>query len=90
MAQKGMDVEQVRNFGNQLKGQFAEQVRSIKTNLGQQVQGLDWMGDDANQFKGDRWNAVGQLADQLVAKLEELGQVALTNAQNQETTSGQV
>ena len=90
MSTKGMDVEQVRNFGNQLKSQYAEQVRTLKSTLQTTVQGLNWTGEDANQFKGDRWASVAQLAESLAVKLDELGQTALTNATNQDTTSAQV
>ena len=72
-------------------GRGNQNVQSREQFRGRAEQGRQQIAKgDANQFKGDRWNAVAQLADQLATKLDELGQTALTNAQNQDTTSAQI
>lgn len=87
MAQKGMDVEQVLNFGNQLKGQYVEQLNSLKSQIQNAINGLNWTGPDAEQFKGERNQSLGTAFEQLRIKIDELGQTAITNANAQDTTS---
>lgn len=87
MAQKGMDVEQVLNFGNQLKGQYTEQLNSLKSQIQSAINGLNWTGPDADQFKGERNSSLGVAFDQLRAKFEEIGQIAINNANAQDQTS---
>jgi uncharacterized protein YukE len=88
--QKGMDVEAVRAFGNNLKGSVVEQIRSIQNKARSDINGLDWKGPDAQQFKGDRLGQLNQAFTTLINKLEELGSTAVQNAQAQDTTSSQV
>jgi uncharacterized protein YukE len=90
MAQVRMDIEQVRAFGNDLKGKFAQELNSIKSNISSQSNGLNWEGTDAQQFKGDRTQQITQAIDQLVQRLEELGTRAIQNADTQEQVSTQV
>jgi uncharacterized protein YukE len=87
MAQVRMDIEQVRGFGNDLKGKFAQELQQIKNNISSQSNGLNWEGTDAQQFKGDRTQQICQAIDQLVQRLEELGTTAIRNADTQEQTS---
>ena len=84
---KGMDVEQVRSFGMNLQNNVKSNLDQLIQQVGTQVQGLAWEGPDALTFKGDRWQAVVNLANQLSQQLVELGQTAVTNANAQESTS---
>jgi hypothetical protein len=84
---KGMDVEQVRQFGMNLQNNVKSNLEQLIQQAGTQVQGLRWEGPDAQQFKGDRWQQVVNMANQLGQQLAELGNTAVMNANSQETTS---
>lgn len=84
---KGMDVDQVRSFGTNLQNNIKSQLEQLIQQVGSQVQGLTWEGPDSVQFKGDRWQQVVNLANQLGAQIGELGQTAVANANAQESTS---
>jgi hypothetical protein len=84
---KGMDVEQVRQFGMNLQNNVKSNLEQLIQQAGTQVQGLRWEGPDAQQFKGDRWQQVVNMANQLGQQLAELGNTAVMNANAQETTS---
>lgn len=88
MAQVGMDIEQIRSVGAQLKGQAGqiEGVISAIEGLISQAIG-NWTGNDANQFQ-DWWNSQHRPALQAAREaIEGLGQSALNNADAQEQVS---
>lgn len=90
MARKGMDVEQVRSFGTQTCGGVREQLGTLKGNLTNGVQGLQWEGQDAATFKSDRLGEATRLLDQLMTALEEFGRTAVQNADAQQAVSSAV
>ena len=90
MARKGMDVEQVRSFGSQTCGGVKDQLSTLKGAVTNGAQSLQWEGPDAATFKNDRLSDVTRLIDQLVTKIDELGQLAVNNAEAQQTVSATV
>ena len=90
MAQVRMDIEQVRGFGNDLKGRFAQQIQDIKNTVQSTSQSLDWEGSDAQQFKTSRTEQITSALDALTRQLDELGDVALRNAAEQDRTSNEI
>ena len=90
MAQVRMDIDQVRTFGNDLKGKYTQDLEAIKTQIQNGSNGLSWEGNDAVQFKGDKTSLVLQALEQLKMRFAELGDVAISNANAQESTSGSV
>ncbi len=84
---KGMDVEAVTEFGHRLRENQASQVREIRARLLARGQGLNWEGTDAQAFMGDRIPACAAALDRLAADIEELGKVAIRNAQAQADVS---
>ena len=90
MAQVRMDIDQVRQFGNDLKGKYTSDLEAIKTQIQNGSSGLAWEGNDAVQFKGDKTALVLQAIEQLKMRFAELGDVAINNATAQENTSGTV
>ena len=89
MAVKGMNIDQVRTFGNGLQNNTVEQLQTLMNNIASQVQGLDWHGSDADDFKHNRLPAVQQQFANLRAAMQELASTALRNADAQEQTTAQ-
>ena len=87
MAHVQMDIEQVKQFGNELKGTFTEQMQSLKSTLSSKSNGLNWEGPDAQQFKNDRTPALLSAIDNVITQLSDLGTYATNNAVAQESTS---
>ena len=87
MAEKGMDVEQVRSFGNNLRTAVLEQIKGIQSKAQGDINALDWKGPDADQFRGDRLAQLNQAFGQVIAKIEELASTAINNANAQDQTS---
>lgn len=89
MAMVGMDIEQVRNIGNQLNAQsdaINDVISQIESLIGQAIS--VWQGNDATQFQ-DWWNSQHKPALMNAAEaIAGLGQSALNNAQAQEGASG--
>jgi len=86
MALLGMDVDAVRSFANQLMLK-AEELEAIVNSLTSQLDGVQWLGTDANGFRAD-W--VASHRPQLVTisgALREAATVANHNATQQEQTS---
>ena len=85
MAMKGMDDDAVRTMGNQMKTK-GDEIKQIVIQIGSLVEGAQWMGPDADKFKGD-WptlkNSITTAADALVAN----GNLAVQNADGQRDVS---
>lgn len=88
MAIVGLDVEQIRSVGGQLKGQAAAidgVIASIEGLISQAI--ANWTGPDATQFQ-DWWNTQHRPALQTAREaIDGLGQSALNNADAQEQVS---
>lgn len=86
MAFVGMDVEQVQNLSRQLN-QKASEIDNIISTLNSTLQGTDWKGQDAEQFRND-WNStLTQKLRQVSEALKQAGQRASQNAQEQQAAS---
>jgi len=89
MVMWGMDVQEIRNVGAQLKSQAQQIDQVIST-----IDGLigtaigNWTGHDADQFQ-DWWNSQHKPALQNAREaIDGLGQSAINNASEQESVSG--
>lgn len=88
MAMQGMDVNEVRNIGNQLKHQ-ANEIQQVIAQVDAAINhALNvWQGNDANQFH-DWWNSQHKPAlTHAQQAIDGLGQSALNNAVEQENVS---
>ena len=83
MAELKMDVDQVEAFANQLRNQYTQELQSLKNNLQSGAQNLNWVGNDADQFKNQRTQEVTAQIQTVINKLEELATTAANNAQRQ-------
>lgn len=88
MAFKGMNPDQGREVAETIKqaGTSTQEIFETLTGL---VQGIEWVGPDADTYKGD-WNGftggvVASLTDLYATKGEELNQ----HAEEQDDTSNQ-
>jgi uncharacterized protein YukE len=88
MAMVGMDVNDVRNIGNQLKhqaGEIQNVIAQVDTLIANAL--TSWQGHDATQFQ-DWWNSQHKPAlTHAQQAIDGLGQSALNNAAEQENVS---
>lgn len=88
MSRMGMDVNEVRNVGNQLKhqaGEIGNAIVAIENLINNAI--TVWEGNDAKQFH-DWWNSQHKPAlTNVQHAIDGLGQSALNNAQEQENVS---
>jgi uncharacterized protein YukE len=82
----GMNIDEVRNLGNQLRQQ-AQHIEQLVAQLEGQINSTSWMGADANTFKHDWWPQHRQHLHAAATGLDGFGQSALNNAQEQEQVS---
>jgi uncharacterized protein YukE len=82
----GMVVQDVRNLAQQLKT-HAETIQQLMGQLDGAVNGVTWMGHDADMFKHQWWPQHRQQLQQVVQGLHDFSQSASNNAQAQEDTS---
>jgi len=86
MAIWGLDIQQVRQLSTQLN-QKATDIDSILTTLTNALNGTQWEGPDANQFRND-WSGQHTAALRNVASaLRDAAAKASQNASAQEQTS---
>ena len=86
MALLGADVEALRNLGNRLNN-GSNEIRNQRNQLDKELAGVDWRGQDADQFRNE-WQSNHLPALERVARaLEEAGKHASRNAQQQEDAS---
>ena len=82
----GLDVEQVRELGNNLDRE-AESIDAILSKLTNVLSSTQWTGPDADQFRND-WQSVHSSALRRVAgALRDTAQAAKANANAQEQVS---
>lgn len=82
----GMNVDEVRNLGQQLQTQ-AQHVRDLVSRLEGQINSTTWLGPDATTFKTQWWPEHRQQLQAAAEGLQGFGQSALNNASEQESTS---
>lgn len=82
----GMDIEQVRQLA-QVFSSEADKIEATISAISPQVEGAEWKGTDAEQFKGD-WQSIHVPALKNVATaLRDAQTRATTNADQQEQVS---
>jgi len=87
MAMWGLNVEQVKAFGNQLE-QKAGDIENILTTLTSALEGTEWTGPDSERFRSDWSGQYSNALRQVAQGLKDTAQRARQNAQEQETASG--
>ena len=83
---KGMDVEQIEQMGARLQTDQVERVRLVATDIDQMVANVQWLGRDAERFRGwwpEKRSALNAIADDL----HGFGQSAINNAAEQKAAS---
>lgn len=82
----GMDLAEVRRVGSELQ-RCADALRAYQARLDHIANGIEWLGDDAEHFRGVWWPEqrirLGAAADEL----HGLGQSARNNADEQQQAS---
>ncbi len=86
MAFTGLDSEQVRQLAAQLNNKAGE-IENILTQLTSQLNGVNWIGGDAERFKGEWSGTHTAQLKQVISALHQASQTATQNAQEQETAS---
>lgn len=83
----GMNVGEVEDLGNRLKG-IARDINEMVKMLNGKVNNTSWVGPDATKFKNDWWPQHRQHLQKMVQDLDGFGQSALNNAKAQKDASG--
>jgi len=86
MAVWGLDVQQVRQLSSQLN-QKAGDIDSILSTLTGALNGTQWEGPDATQFRNDWSGQYTSSLKQVAQALRDAAQKATQNANAQEQTS---
>ena len=82
----GMDVSAVRTLASQLIAK-ADEIDTICTTLGSQLDSTQWVGPDATSFRGD-WNGTYRAQLSTVAHaLRDASSRATNNANQQDQAS---
>ncbi len=82
----GMNIDEVRALGEQLRNASTELNRIlqlVQTKLGS----TSWLGPDSSRFKNECWPNHRQRLQRITTDLNEFGQSALNNANEQEQAS---
>jgi uncharacterized protein YukE len=82
----GADVEALRNLGTRLNSGSTE-IQNQKNQLTRALDGVEWKGQDAEQFRNEWQSNHLPALDRVARALEEAGQRASRNAQQQEDAS---
>ena len=82
----GMDIEAVKQLSTQMR-QKADEISQIKNQLTTALNGAQWVGPDRERFKSDWEGQCVQALTQVSQTLEQAGQAANQNAQQQEQAS---
>lgn len=86
MAVWGLDIQQVRTLSSQLSRQ-AESIQQTLTTLTSALQGTQWEGPDAQQFRNE-WTSTHTAAlRNVISALQDASQKAARNADAQEQAS---
>lgn len=85
---KGMNPEAVQQMATQITS-AGEDVSSKYEAAAGRVQELDWTGEDADRYRGEFTDQIGQLVQQVVQGAQDFADRATQNAQQQTETSSQ-
>lgn len=83
---KGMNPEAVDQLATQ-EITTGEEISRIYQNSADQLNGLDWTGEDRDRFVSDYENDLGTQTDRVVQRLTELAERANNNAAAQRAAS---
>jgi len=86
MAIKGMDIEAVRGLAGQLNAR-ADEIDSLANALSAQLGNVEWLGLDADGFRGDWQNSYRVQLQTVSAALRDASTRATGNANQQEQAS---
>ncbi|MGI5242977.1 hypothetical protein [Dactylosporangium sp. CA-139066] len=86
MALTGMDVSAVRTLANQLSAK-ADEIETIAGSLSSQLDGTQWLGADADSFRGDWQNTHRTQLQNVAGALRDASTRASQNATQQEQAS---
>lgn len=82
----GMNIDEVRNLGQQLKAK-GQEILQLVNQLNGLIHNTSWVGPDANNFKGPWWDGHRAHLNKIAQDLEGFGQSALNNASEQQNIS---
>ncbi|SLM95493.1 hypothetical protein [Brachybacterium nesterenkovii] len=88
MAFKGMNPDQGRDTAEAIKNAGTQTQELFETLTGQ-VQGVEWVGPDADTFKGDWTSYVGGIVAQVTDLYNTKSTDLNTHADEQDDTSNQ-
>lgn len=86
MAVVGMDVQEVRNLATQLNSK-ADEIDSIANSLSNQLNSVQWIGTDADNFRHDWQSSYASQLRNICSALRDASSRATSNANQQEQTS---
>lgn len=86
MAVWGLDIQQVRTLSSQLSRQ-AETIQQALSTLTSALQGTQWTGPDAEQFRNEWSSTHTSNLKTVINALQEASQKAARNADAQEQAS---
>lgn len=87
MPMLGMDVSAVRGLATQLAAK-ADEIEQIANALNGQLDSTQWLGADADKFRGDWHNTYRAQLQNVVGALRDASTRATQNATQQEQASG--
>jgi uncharacterized protein YukE len=82
----GMDVQAVRGLASQLAAK-ADEIDSIANSLSSQLNGVHWLGPDADAFRGDWQSTHRAQLNTVSSALRDASTRATANANQQEQAS---
>ncbi|MET1089368.1 MAG: hypothetical protein ABWY04_19975 [Arthrobacter sp.] len=86
MAIWGADVDQLRQLGNKLKS-GASEIEAQRSTLTKALDSVNWLGPDADKFKGEWQSTHATLLTKVAEALREAGTKATQNAEQQTQAS---
>jgi len=87
MPMLGMDIAAVRGLATQLAAK-ADEIEHIASTLSGQLDGTQWLGADADKFRGDWHNTYRAQLHNVAGALHDASTRASQNATQQEQASG--
>ncbi len=84
----GMDIPGVRQMATQMDSAAGE-IESLMARLSSMLEGTQWVGNDATNFRSEWSGAHCASLRQISERLRQVSQVARSNADQQEAASSQ-